>query len=158
MKSEARTVEEYIENLPENRKETISRLREIVKSNLPAGFEEVMNYGTIGYVVPISKYPAGYHAGKNQPLPFVNIASQKNHIAIYHLGLYSDKELLTWFVQEFEKRSSAKLDMGKSCIRFRKPEHIPFDLIAELMRKITVEKWIEMYENSLTRRQKREED
>jgi len=105
-----------------------------------------MSYGMIGYVVPHSLYPDGYHCSPNLPLPFVNIASQKNHIALYHMGIYSFPEILDWFTKEYPKHSKLKLDMGKGCIRFKKPEHIPFDLIGQLMKKISVEDWIRIYE------------
>jgi uncharacterized protein YdhG (YjbR/CyaY superfamily) len=149
MKIEATTPEQYIEQLPEDRKEYISKLRKVILENLPKGFAEEMSYGMIGYVVPKSVYPAGYHANPELPLPFINIASQKNHIAVYHSGIYADKNLMDWFLQEYPKHSKTKLDMGKSCLRFKKPEHIPFELIGELAGKMTVEKWVEIYEKNL---------
>jgi uncharacterized protein YdhG (YjbR/CyaY superfamily) len=149
MKIEATTPEQYIEQLPEDRKEYISKLRKVILENLPKGFAEEMSYGMIGYVVPKSVYPAGYHANPELPLPFINIASQKNHIAVYHSGIYADKNLMDWFLQEYPKHSKTKLDMGKSCLRFKKPEHIPFELIGELAGKMTVEKWVEIYEQNL---------
>ncbi|MCK5789004.1 MAG: DUF1801 domain-containing protein [Chlamydiia bacterium] len=133
--------------LPEDRKEAIIKLRQIIKDNLPSGFDEVISYGMLGYVVPHSIYPKGYHVDSKLPLPFINIASQKNHIAIYHMGLYSDKKLLEWFVTEYAKLGMVKLNMGKSCIRFKKSEHIPFDLIAKLFCKITPQQWINIYES-----------
>jgi len=151
MQSKAKTVEAYLHELPEARQEPIKRLRETILANLPEGFEETMSYGMIGYVVPHSLYPAGYHCAPEQPLPFVNLASQKNYIALYHMGLYAVPELLDWFVQEYPKHSPRKLDMGKSCIRFKKPEHIPYALIGELMRKMTVTEWIEIYEKNIKR-------
>ncbi|MEE4284784.1 MAG: DUF1801 domain-containing protein [Mariniphaga sp.] len=149
MKIEATTPEQYIEQLPEDRKEYISKLRKVILENLPKGFAEEMSYGMIGYVVPKSVYPAGYHANPELPLPFINIASQKNHIAVYHSGIYADKNLMDWFLQEYPKHSKTKLDMGKSCLRFKKPEHIPFELIGELAGKMTVKKWVEIYEKNL---------
>jgi hypothetical protein len=116
---------------------------------LPKGFEETLNYGLIGYVVPHSIYPNGYHCNPKLPVPFMNIASQKNFIAVYHMGLYANPELLNWFVQEYPKHCNTKLDMGKSCIRFKKTNQIPFDLIAELSKKISVKEWIETYENTI---------
>ena len=115
-------------------------------ANIPAGFVEQMSYGMIGYVVPHSLYPAGYHCDTNLPLPFASIASQKNFIALHHMGIYSNPAMLDWFVNKYPKHCKLKLDMGKSCIRFKKPEQIPFDLIAELMQKITVEEWIGLYQ------------
>ncbi len=129
MQIKAASPDDYIEKIPKNHKEVISKLRIVIKENLPKGFQEVMSYGMIGYVVPHSIYPVGYHCNPELPLPFMNIASQKNFIAVYHMGIYADKDLLDWFVTEFPKHSKLKLDMGKSCIRFKKPEQIPFELI-----------------------------
>lgn len=145
MKSEAKSVSQYLEEIPEDRKTAFAQLRKSILDNLPEGFHEEINYGMIGYVVPHTIYPAGYHCDPSLPLPFVSIASQKNFIALYHLGLYADKNLLEWFVSEFPKHSIRKLDMGKSCIRFKNPVHIPYDLIGELMQKITVTDWIGKY-------------
>jgi len=147
MKSDAISPDDYLNSLPPQRKEAMSELRNIILKNLPAGFAEVMAYGMIGYVVPHSLYPSGYHTNPAQPLPFINLASQKNFIALYHMGLYSDKKLLSWFNTEYSKRSRHKLDMGKSCIRFKKPQDIPLALIGELAAKITVDEWIRMYEH-----------
>ena len=151
MKSEANSVEEYIINLPEDRKESISKLREVILNNLPDGFEETITYGMVSYVVPHSLYPAGYHCDPKQPLPFLSFASQKNFIALYHMGLYADATLLDWFTAEFSKRVTSKLDVGKSCIRFKKPNQIPFELIAELVSKMSVAEWIALYESRLKR-------
>lgn len=140
---------DYIGNLPEDRKPLVSKLREVILKNLPKGFSEVINYGMLGYVVPHSVYPPGYHCDTKLPLPFISIASQKNFVALYHMGIYADPELLNWFIEEYPKHSKAKLDMGKSCIRFKKTNQIPFDLIGELASKITPEKWIELYEDKL---------
>lgn len=151
MQSKATSVKEYLEEVPDDRKEFFQKLRDTILANLPKGFQEEMNYGMIGYVVPLSLYPAGYHSTPNTPLPFVNIASQKNHIALYHMGLYSDPALLDWFVKEYAKHGTSKLDMGKSCIRFKKPEQIPFDLIGRLMKKISSAEWIKTYEETITK-------
>jgi hypothetical protein len=142
MKSTATTPEQYLAELPEDRRETVAKLRKVVLDNIPAGFEEVMGYGMLGYVVPHSIFPAGYHCNPRLPLPFVNIASQKNSVNFYHMGLYGNPKLLEWFKTEYPKHSKQKPDMGKSCLRFKKPESIPYDLIAELMKKITVAEWI----------------
>ena len=152
MKIEANTIQEYISQLPEDRKEGIENLRKIISENLPKGFEEQMSYGMIGFVVPKSIYPKGYHCSLELPLPFLNIASQKNSINIYHMGIYADEKLLNWFVSEFPKHSKKKLDMGKSCMRFKKPEDIPFQLIGELASKITPEQWINMYERAFLKK------
>lgn len=146
MQSKALTVEEYLNELPEERRESIIKLRNVIKNNIPEGFEESMQYGMITYVVPHSIYPNGYHCNPKDPLPFAGLASQKNFIAFYHMGIYANPELLHWFTSEFPKHSKKKLDMGKSCIRFKKPEDIPFELIGELMQKITVPEWINTYE------------
>jgi uncharacterized protein YdhG (YjbR/CyaY superfamily) len=146
MKTKFNTVQEYLDSVPENRKDAFNKLRNTIIENLPHGFEETISYGMIGYVVPKSIYPAGYHCSPELPLPFVSIANQKNYIALYHMGIYADKNLLDWFLTEYPKYSKRKLDMGKSCIRFKKPEEIPFNLIGELMTKMTAEQWIKLYE------------
>lgn len=148
MQSKARTSKEYIAELPEDRKEPVLKLRETILKNLPEGFEEEMSYGMIGYVVPHSLYPAGYHVNPELPLPFINIASQKKFIALYHMGIYSDKDLLNWFVSEYPKHVKTKLDMGKSCIRFKNTNNIPYKLIGELVSKISAEQWIKKYEQA----------
>ena len=141
------TVSEYLANLPEDRREAFNQLRGAILTNLLEGFEECINYGMIGYVVPHSIYPNGYHCDTKLPLPFMNIASQKNFIAFYHMGIYGNPELMNWFVNEFPKYSKAKLDMGKSCVRFKKMNDIPFELIGELVKKMTVADWINQYES-----------
>ena len=152
MKIEAQSVQEYLENLPDERKEPIEKLRKIISENLPNGFEEQLSYGMIGYVVPKSIYPKGYHCTPELPLPFLSIASQKNSINLYHMGIYADEKLLNWFQEEFPKHSKKKLDMGKSCMRFKKPEDIPYELIGELARKMTPQDWIEMYGNAFVKK------
>lgn len=151
MTSKATTPEQYIKELPADRKEAITQLRNTVLKNLPKGFRETMSYGMLGYVVPHEVYPAGYHCDSKLPLPFASIASQKNFIAFYHMGVYAMPELLKWFTIEYSKHSPAKLDMGKSCIRFKKPEHIPYKLIGELIKKVSVTDWIKMYEENVKR-------
>ena len=149
MQSKASTPEEYIKELPDDRKEVVSKLRKTILDNLPKGFEEQMNYGMLGYVVPHSKYPDGYHCDPKLPLPFINLASQKNHIGFYHMGIYSDPELMQWFTAEYPKHVSGKLDMGKSCIRFKNMNKIPFDLLGELVRKVSPDQWIARYEAAI---------
>ena len=151
MQIKADTPDEYIAQLPEDRQAAIQKLRTVILDNLPEGFEETISYGMIGYVVPHSIYPDGYHCDPKLPLPFMNLASQKNYIAVYHSGVYTDKELLDWFVSEYPKHSERKLDMGKSCIRFKKIDQIPYDLIGELAGKMTVEDWIGVYEANVKR-------
>ena len=148
MQSKAETVDQYISEMPEERQAALTRLRKTIKKNLPEGFKEVMGYGMAGYVVPHSLYPAGYHCDPKLPLPFLGFASQKNFMALYHMGIYADKELMNWFLAEYPKHSKTKPDMGKSCIRFKKPENIPFDLIGELVSKMTPENWIAVYESA----------
>jgi hypothetical protein len=148
MQSKANTVEEYLAEIPEDRKIVIQKLRDVVVKNLPKGFKEVISYGMLGYVVPHEIYPKGYHCSPQLPLPFFNIASQKNSINIYHMAIYANEDLYNWFVNEYPKYSTTKLDMGKSCIRFKKMDAIPYALIGELMSKITPQQWIEMYENA----------
>ena len=149
MSSDAKTVDEYIAGLPDDRKDAVSRLRDVINANIPEGFSEQMSYGHIGWVVPHSLYPAGYHCDPKLPLPFVSVASQKNFIALYHMSVYADPVLSQWFTDEYQKISESKLDMGKSCIRFKKPERIPFELVGELMKKVTVDEWIRVYETTI---------
>lgn len=151
MQSKASTPEEYLESLSEDRKDAISKLRSIIRKNLPKGFQEVMGYGMLSYSVPHKLYPAGYHCNPKDPLPFMSIASQKNFIAVYHMGIYSDPKLLKWFTTEYPKQSTAKLDMGKSCMRFKKLDQIPYKLIGELAQKMTVKDWITLYEKEIKR-------
>ncbi|WP_264522095.1 DUF1801 domain-containing protein [Flavobacterium sp. N1994] len=146
MQSKALNPEQYLLELPEERKEAMNKLRKTIKDNLPKGFEEVMSYGMLGYVVPHSIYPNGYHCNPKLPLPFINLASQKNFIALYHMGVYANKELLDWFVAEYPKHSTTKIDMGKGCLRFKKLDTIPYEFIGQLVAKITVEDWIAQYE------------
>lgn len=151
MQSTAKTPLEYVASLPEERKIVIEQLRTIVLKNLPKGFEETMGYGMLSYVVPHSIYPSGYHCDPKTPLPFLSFASQKNFIAFYHMGIYADDKLLNWFVSEYPKYSKSKLDMGKSCIRFKKMNDIPYELLGELASKMSVQDWISLYEEKLKR-------
>lgn len=151
MQSDCKTPQEYVDSLPNERKLAVEKLRKIIKLNLPEGFQEEISYGMLGYVVPHSIYPKGYHCKPNLPLPFMNVASQKNFIALYHMGIYANPELLNWFVAEYSKLVQSKIDMGKSCIRFKKMEDIPYELIGELVSKMTVLEWISIYENNFIR-------
>ena len=155
MKVSASTPDEYVKALPEDRRVVLNRLRKIIHKNLPKGFKEVLSYGMIGYVVPHSLYPKGYHCDTKLPLPFINIASQKNFVALYHMGIYSDPKLLEWFTKEYPKHVKSKLDMGKSCVRFKKLEEIPYDLIGELVSKMTPKDWINVYEEMLSKSKKK---
>ncbi|MBP6182779.1 DUF1801 domain-containing protein [Flavobacterium sp.] len=149
MQSKAQSVDEYLKELPEARKKVMIEIRELILKNIPKGFVEQMSYGMIGYVVPHSIYPNGYHCNPKLPLPFINIASQKNFIALYHMGIYANPELLNWFVSEYPKYSCQKLDMGKGCIRFKRFDQIPFDLISSLVQKMFIEEWINCYESQI---------
>ncbi|HMP14949.1 MAG TPA: DUF1801 domain-containing protein [Saprospiraceae bacterium] len=149
MKANGKTVNEILTNLPSDRVEPFNKLHDVIVKNLPKGFEPAISYGGLGYVVPHTIYPAGYHCKPSEPLPFAGIASQKNAINFYHMGIYADPKLLDWFVKEYPKHSKQKLDMGKSCVRFKKFDEIPYQLIGDLMQKISVEKWINIYESNL---------
>jgi hypothetical protein len=142
-------VEQYIEQLEGPRKPEFLELRTVIVENLPKGFEECIGYGMIGYVVPHSIYPAGYHCTPKLPLPFLNLVMRKDIITFYHMGLYSDEKLLDWFKDEYSKFTSLKLDMGKSCVRFKKSGEIPYALIGALMQKVSVEDWVLLYEEKL---------
>ena len=151
MQSSATSVDQYISELPGDRRPAVTQLRDVIKNNLPSGYREEMSYGMIGYVVPHDLYPSGYHCNPDLPLPFMNLASQKNYIAVYHSGIYADPSLLEWFKTEYANRVPGKLDMGKSCIRFKKMQTIPFELIGELCTKMSVEEWIKTYESIIKR-------
>lgn len=138
----------YLDTLESDRLEVINKLRSIIKANLPTGFEEAMSYGMIGYVVPHSLFPAGYHCDPKLPLPFISIASQKNFVALYHMGIYANPDLLKWFTSEYPKHVKSKLDMGKSCVRFKKMDQIPYELIGELAKKMSPQQWIDLYQAS----------
>ena len=151
MQSKATTPEQYIAEIPEERHKAFTKLRNVIKKNLPKGFKEDMGYGMMGWCVPHSIYPAGYHCNPKDPLPFMGLASQKNSINLYHMGIYADPKLLKWFQDAHAKASPKKLDMGKSCIRYKKPDDIPFELIGELASKMTPQQWIDLYEEKLKR-------
>jgi len=144
-------VEEYLRSIAPERKEVFQRLHDTILANLDPEFDVVMSYGMIGYVLPHKVYPAGYHCDPKLPLPFVSIASQKSHMALYHMGMYANPELLDWFVQTYTAVTGKKPDMGKSCIRFKKPESIPIPLIGELIGKMSASEWIALYEEQLKR-------
>ena len=152
MQSKATSPRQYLDELPEERKEPIQKLRQQILKNLPEGMEETMNYGMLGYVVPHSVYPDGYHCTPELPLPFMNLASQKNFVAVYSMSIYAKKEILDWFTSEYAKRCKYKLDMGKSCIRFKRMNDIPYELIGELTAKISTNEWIKLYEDSYKNR------
>jgi len=143
------SIEEYIDTIPEDRIEPFLKLKKTIEEHIPEGFEEALQYNMPAYNVPLSTYPEGYHCDASQPLPFISIANQKNFIALYHFGMYADKELYDWFVAEYPNHAKYKLDMGKSCIRFKKMTDIPYDLVGELVQKMSLEKWVSTYEKNL---------
>jgi len=152
MQYKATSPEDYISQVPEDRQATLKKLRQVINNNLPKGFQEGIQYGMIGYYVPHSIYPDGYHCKPEEPLPFMSFASQKNSVNLYHSGIYAVPEIHDWFVSEYPKYSKRKLDMGKSCIRFKKLDEIPFDLIGELSAKLSVDEWINIYESAVKNR------
>lgn len=148
MRIEADTVDDYLKKLPEDRQIAVGAIRDVLQKNLSSDYKECLSYGMIGYVVPHEIYPDGYHCDPKLPLPFINLASQKNFVALYHMGVYAQPDLLEWFQSEYAARVPHKLDMGKSCIRFKKLDQIPLDLIGELAQKMDAQQWITLYEKS----------
>jgi len=151
MQSAATSPQQYLEELPEDRKAPMAKLHEVIVQNLPPGFSERMTYGMLGWVVPHETFPAGYHCTPELPLPFLSIASQKNFIALYHMGIYADKRIYDWFVTEYPNYVKTKLDMGKGCVRFKNMNTIPYELIGQLVSKMTVQQWVDIYESNLKR-------
>jgi hypothetical protein len=149
MEYEVNSINEYFELIPEERREVLTQIRKVISENIPPGFIETLNYGMPGYVIPHSIYPNGYHCDPKLPLPFINFASQKNFVAFYHMGIYADPQLLEWFISEYPTYCNSKLDMGKSCIRFKEMDDIPYILLGQLASKISVDEWISIYENKL---------
>ena len=143
------TIESYINSLPKDSKESVHKIIEVVEENIPVCYAKIMNYSMPSFVIPHSIYPAGYHVTPVLPLPFIGVASQKNHIGFYHMGLYADSKLLDWFISEYPKYCKSKLDMGKSCIRFKKMVDIPYELVAELSTRMTTQDWISIYEKNI---------
>lgn len=141
-------LEACVQQVPEERRAAFIKLRTIIKANLPNGFQEIIKNGLIEYVVPHKIYPKGYHCNPADPLPFLSLTAQKNFIAIYHMGIYAEPSLLNWFTTEYPKHASGKLDMGKSCIRFKKIEQIPYELIGQLASKMNPAQWITLYEKA----------
>ena len=144
-------VRRYLDSVSEDRQAIFTELYHTIDRALPEGFHSCINYKMPGWVVPHSLYPPGYHVTPKLPLPFINIASQKSHIGLYHMGIYANPELLSWFQEEYTKHSSVKLNMGKSCIRFKKPHHVPLKLIEMLCTKMTPQDWIDCYEAQIKR-------
>ncbi|MEO9572109.1 MAG: DUF1801 domain-containing protein [Polaribacter sp.] len=152
MQYKATTPEDYISQVSEEQQETLKKLRKTINDNLPKSFEEGIQYGMIGYYVPHSIYPDGYHCKPKEPLPFISFASQKNSVNLYHNGIYAVPEIYDWFVAEYPKHCKRKLDIGKSCIRFKKFDEIPFKLIGELCTKLSAKSWIEIYETNIKKK------
>ena len=143
------SIETYLNSLSKDRKESVQKIIKVVEDNIPFGYSKIMNYNMPSFVIPHSIYPDGYHVTPVLPLPFIGVASQKNHIGFYHMGLYANPKLLDWFISEYPKYCKSKLDMGKSCIRFKKMDDIPYELVAELSTKMTTQDWISIYEKNI---------
>lgn len=146
MKKTELTVQAYLNGIPADRKPYFDKLRKTIIDNLPKGYVEAINYGMIGYVVPHKLYPGGYHVKPELPLPFINIANQKGFLGLYHMGIYAIPDLQEWFTTEYKATCKYKLDMGKSCVRLKRLDDIPYELIAELTQKVSVSDWISAYE------------
>ncbi|MCC6866895.1 MAG: DUF1801 domain-containing protein [Ignavibacteria bacterium] len=154
MKAQGKTVKEILANVPPERYESFNKLHNVIVKNLPKGFEPAISYGGLGYVIPHKLYPAGYHCKPAEPLPFAGISSQKDSINFYHMGIYAEPKLYKWFTTEFPKHTKQKLDIGKSCVRFKKIDDIPYKLIGELMKKLSAKEWIEIYKKNYVRKGK----
>ena len=150
--SDSITVQEYVENLPDDQKRTVSEIRKAINKNLPKGFKESIGMGMIVWSVPHSSYPAGYHCNPSKPLMLMGLSATKSGVSLHHMGLYGSTSLLKWFQSEWTGHTAKKLDMGKACIRFKKPEDVPLDLIGELSTKLTPQRWVEQYEKGLKAR------
>jgi Domain of unknown function (DU1801) len=146
------SVDAVLEKLSSEQQATINALRTVINKNLPKGFAEALSYGMIGYVVPHTLYPKGYHCKPAEPLPFISLAATKTGYSIYHMGIYANKKLYDWFVAEHAKASTKKLDIGKSCIKYKNAADIPLILIGKLVKKISVKDWIATYENAFLKK------
>lgn len=142
-------IAEYLETIPEERISPYNKLREVINENIDKGFQEGLSYNMPGWSVPLDTYPDGYHCKADTPLPFASLANQKGFIAVYHMGVYADEKLYEWFTGAYPKHSKRKLDMGKSCIRFKKMDDIPYELIGQLMKKMTMKQWVKLYEKNI---------
>jgi uncharacterized protein YdhG (YjbR/CyaY superfamily) len=149
MASKAKTVEEYFDEIPADRLESIKKIREAMRESISPDFEEGMQYGMIGYYVPHSRYPKGYHCDPKQPLPFAHLANMKGHIGIYLFCVYMDSEHRDRFIEDW-KKTGKKLDMGKACIRVKSSDDVPFEVLKELLRGISVERFVQTYESALS--------
>jgi len=153
MQSSATTVQEYLKELPADRREAINAVRGVILANLPKGYEECMSYGMIGYVVPHSIYPKGYQCNPKLPLPFVNLGSQKNHMALHLMCCYGDPELKAWFEKAW-KDAGKKFDMGGGCVRFKKLEELPLEVIGQLVARLPVAVYIRRIEKAFAQNAK----
>jgi len=157
MAKQPRSVKEYLDGLPEDRRKALAKVRAAIRKGLPKGYREGIQYGMIGWSVPHALYPAGYHCDPKQPVPFAGLASQKNHMSVYLMCVYGDEEHRRWFETEW-KKTGKKLDMGKSCVRFKKAEDLPLELLTEAVARVPVDKFLAHYEASIpksARRKKR---
>jgi hypothetical protein len=145
VQSKATTVSEYLESLPEDRRKELSKVRSVIKKHMPKGYKETMQYGMISYVVPLSIYPKGYLNKKDVPLPFVSLAAQKSHLALYLMNVSGDPELERWFHAAWAK-TKKKLDMGKACVRFKAADDLALDVVGEVVARTPVAAYIERYE------------
>lgn len=143
------TFDEYVDNIDDKWKSTFLKTWDTIEKHLPPGFEVGIQHGMPGFSVPLHTYPEGYHVD-NTPLPFIGIAAQKRHLAVYHMAMYREPEIYDWFVGEYDKHMTTKLNMGKSCIRFTNPTKVPYALLGQLAEKITVDEWIKLYESRPT--------
>ena len=150
MKSSAATVDEYLDELTPERREAVSTVREVVLANLPAGYQEMMDFGMIAYVVPLERYPKTYN---DHPLSYAAISSEKNYVSVHLMGIYVDADTERWFVDSY-RATGKKLNMGKSCVRFRKLDDLPLDLIGEAVGRTSVDEWIQFYETARSTRQR----
>jgi len=148
----ADNVKEFIDNLPDDRKKAVSELRKTINKHLPKGFNEGIGYNMLAWSVPHSMFPAGYHCDPSKPLMLMCLSATKGGISLHHMGLYGSTPLMNWFKSEWPKYSSKKLDMGKACIRFKRFEDVPLDLIGELATKLTPRQWVEQYMTALSQR------
>jgi hypothetical protein len=150
MQSKAATVAEYLASLPADRRDAVEAVRRVILKNIDKGFQETMQYGMIGYSVPHSVFPAGYHCDPRQPLPFAGLASQKQHMSLYIMGIYMDSPRRDWFIKAW-KDTGKKLDMGAACIRFKKIEDVPLDVVAEAFKRMSLKGYVEVYEANLAK-------
>jgi hypothetical protein len=151
MSDSGNPVDEYLASLPEDRSAALQAVRQTILANLSEGYEEGIQYGMIGYYVPHSVYPAGYHCNPKQPLGFAALGSQKNYMTLHLVCVYSDSELSEWFKDAYQQ-TGKKLDMGKGCLRFKKLDDLPLEVIGELIRRMPADKWIQINEAFLAER------